>query len=143
AAPVTRAILEAAIAARNAALDRGRLASSVVPKKGVAAGALAVQQAGTSRAPASRAGSPNESESVPFVVTLPLRREAPPARVAHVVPDVRGMGLRDAVRSLHNAGFHVQLTRADRPGSPAAASTSPAPGEMAPAGSVVRLVIDF
>jgi cell division protein FtsI (penicillin-binding protein 3) len=144
AAPVTRAILQAAIAARNAALDRGRLASSVVPAKSVAAGTLEVRQAGTPRAaPSSSSGSPRESESVPFVVTLPLRREAPPARTARVIPDVRGMDLRDAVRSLHNAGFHVQLTRADRSGSPAAAGTSPASGELAPAGSVVRLVIDF
>ena len=46
AAPVTKAILQAAIAARDAALDRGKLASSVVPSKRDSARDT-VQQAGT------------------------------------------------------------------------------------------------
>ena len=47
--------------------------------------------------------------SLPFVVTLPLRSAARAAAAVRAVPDVRGLDLRDAVRSLHSAGFRVQL----------------------------------
>lgn len=144
AAPVTKAILEAALAARNAALDRGRLASSVVPGKKDLGGTIGVQQAGVPRARTAAADS-TRSGSVPYVVTLPLKREPAPPRESHPVPDVRGLGLRDAVRSLHSAGFRVQLARADGGSTTggAAAGTNPGRGELAPAGSVVRLVIDY
>ena len=145
AAPVTKAILQAAIAARNAALDRGRLASSLMPGKKDVPGTLSVQQAGAPRAVAEAGDSARAGESMPYVVTLPLRREAPAPRAIHQVPDVRGLALRDAVRSLHTAGFRVQLARADggSPAGGAAAATSPARGELVPAGTVVRLVIDY
>lgn len=140
AAPVTKVILQAAIAARDAALDRARLASSVVPKKEPGA-ASAVQQAGSQRAVAAaqpRRDSSPEGGSVPYVVTLPLKPSAPPPRVTRPVPDVRGLDLRDAVRSLHNAGFRVQLARADGP-----PATSPAAGEVAPTGTLIRLRFDY
>jgi beta-lactam-binding protein with PASTA domain len=53
------------------------------------------------------------------------------------VPDVRGLPLRDAVLSLHNAGFHVRVVH----GSDGA--TEPAAGSVVPAGAVVRLFHDF
>ena len=81
------------------------------------------------------------AESPPYVVTLPLRAEAQPSRAARPVPDVRGLDLREAVRSLHNAGFRVQLARGDAKGGGVA--TTPARGALAPAGSVVRLVVDY
>lgn len=146
AAPVTKAILEAAVAARNAALDRGRLASSLVPMKKDSSPKVAIQQAGAPRAmPTTAPATQGGGESVPYVVTLPLRRDAAPPREIHPVPDVRGLDLRDAVRSLHSAGFRVQLARAAAPGSAVsgAAATSPSPGELVPAGSVVRLVFDY
>jgi cell division protein FtsI (penicillin-binding protein 3) len=146
AAPVTKAILEAAVAARNAALDRGRLASSLVPTKKDSSPKVAIQQAGAPRAmPATAPATQAAGQSVPYVVTLPLRREAAAPREIHPVPDVRGLDLRDAVRSLHSAGFRVQLARAAAPGSAAsgAAATSPSHGELVPAGSVVRLVFDY
>ena len=49
---------------------------------------------------------------MPFVVTLPLPSQSAPPRPVRAVPDVRGLDLRDAVRSLHGAGFRVQLGRA-------------------------------
>jgi hypothetical protein len=76
--------------------------------------------------------------SVPYIVSLPQR--APPARASELpraVPDVRGLDLRDAVRSLHTAGFHVQLLRGS------SGITSPVPGTLAAPGTLVRLLYDF
>ena len=164
AAPVTKAILEAALAAKNAALDRSKLASSEVMAR-VDSG-RAVKQAGsaassrtlarvetaadlsreTVASPASASMAPTgelsdsaaPAKSEPYGVTLPARPALPPPRVVHAVPDIRGLGLRDAVRSLHNAGFRVQLARGS--GQP---STSPASGAMAPTGTLVRLLYDY
>ena len=151
AAPVTKAILQAAIAARDAALDRSRLASSVQPAKIDPSRRAPVQQAGAPQRDSSRAvaGVPTAADAtVPFVVTLPVRKEAPPPRIARPVPDVRGLDLREAVRSLHSAGFRVRLARAASASSSGASAagttaTNPAAGELAPTGTVVRLVIDY
>jgi cell division protein FtsI (penicillin-binding protein 3) len=154
AAPVTKAILQAAIAAQNAALDRDKLASSVQPSKkdslhpgsidAAKATAAAPQQAGQPSAVVARAGaiadSTRAAEAMPFVVTLPLRRASPAPRIVHVIPDVRGLPLRDAVRSLHSAGFRVQLARS---GSNGSAATSPSAGELAPTGTLVRLLFEY
>jgi len=153
AAPVTKAILQAAIAARDAALDRTKLASSVVPSK-TGFAYQGVAPVGTPRLVArSSVDDSAVGGSVPFVATLPMPLSAPAPRTIRPVPDVAGLRLRDAVRSLHNAGFRVQLARADggRGAGAAigrvslvtgAASTSPAAGEMAPAGTLVRLLLD-
>ncbi len=150
AAPVTKAILQAAIAARDAALDRGKLASSVVPTKHDSArepvqqaGALAVA-ADSSLPPVAIADSQpaaHDEPSQPFVASLPVVAARPAPRVVHPVPvpDVRGLALRDAVRSLHNAGFRVRLAGS---GGNFPSSTSPAAGELAPAGSIVRLLVE-
>jgi cell division protein FtsI (penicillin-binding protein 3) len=133
AAPLSKAVLQAAIAARDAALDREKL---------VLSSRRAVRSDGGSAAPE---GSPPSAENrelapqrIPYVVTLPFRGEServaePPRRV----PDVRGLPVRDAVRSLHNAGFHVQLVHGAAPG------TSPASGEIAAPGALVRLHVDY
>jgi cell division protein FtsI (penicillin-binding protein 3) len=142
AAPVTKAILQAAIAAGNAALDRGRLASSVVPTKKSSTAGPEVRQAGAPRQQVADAADSPRKPAAPYVVTLPVRRESPPSPVVHAVPDVRGLALRDAVRSLHGAGFRVQLAGSSGRGD-AAAATSPAHGELIPTGSVVRLVVDY
>jgi cell division protein FtsI (penicillin-binding protein 3) len=142
---VTKAILEAAVAARNAALDRGKLASSVQPSTRDSI-RPAVQQAGLPSAPVAAgpgvtSGDLQKVQSgMPFVVTLPLPRPSPSPRAVHPIPDVHGLALRDAVRSLHNAGFRVQLTRGGANGS---AATSPSAGELAPTGTLVRLLFDF
>jgi cell division protein FtsI (penicillin-binding protein 3) len=138
AAPVTKAVLEAALASRNAALDRGSLAAtqrvrpadSVTQSRRVAAAVPA-----TSDSAATPAADDDSAGSTPFVAMLP---SPPPPRIVPVppraVPDVRGMTARQAARALHRAGFRVQLT----PGVPG--TTMPAAGTVAPAGSIVRLV---
>lgn len=154
AAPVTRTILQAALAARDAALDRSELAGEA--KSGTAdAGASPldgrpefVTQSGRSAkgarllvAAAGRAveggvldTAGSSARAVVLDVPPPLDRgrPAPPPRG---VPDVRGMTLRQAVRSLHSAGFRVQLAR----GAFTRSVTDPAPGSLAPAGSLIRL----
>jgi cell division protein FtsI (penicillin-binding protein 3) len=162
AAPVTKAILEAALAAKNAALDRTKLASSEavalvdgdhgVKQAGRANSVHQLAQAETAAdmarasAPAASDGSSGDSAfsppsapvPAPFVVTLPARPAPVAPRATHAVPDIRGLGLRDAVRSLHSAGFRVQLARSS--GQP---STNPASGELAPTGTLVRLLYDY
>ncbi|MEP6493054.1 MAG: penicillin-binding transpeptidase domain-containing protein [bacterium] len=139
AAPVTRAILQAAVAARDAALDRGKLASSRVPSKNAPPRVVAVAQAGVLRAGSTDSGADPPIGTVPFVVTLPLHREPAPPRTIKPIPDVRGLDLRDAVRSLHTAGFRVQLAGSGNRGP---ASTSPGAGEMAATGALIRLLFD-
>ncbi|HVX38834.1 MAG TPA: penicillin-binding transpeptidase domain-containing protein [Gemmatimonadaceae bacterium] len=144
AAPVTKAILQAAVAAQNAALDRAKLAASVVADQKADTKAAPVRQMAEAR-PESLSEVPDtappaERGSVPFVATLPLQPSPPPPRTLHAVPDIRGLPLRDAVRSLHSAGFHVQLARGGADGS---ASTSPAAGAMEPTGTVVRLLYNY
>jgi cell division protein FtsI (penicillin-binding protein 3) len=153
AAPVTKAILQAALAARDAALDRGKLASSVVPSKRDSARET-VQQTGTpvptmTEQVASAAPAPTtEAQPAPHdvaresvVVALPISAPRPAPRVVRPVPDVRGLPLRDAVRSLHGAGFRVRIARASGSGG-SPTSTSPAAGELAPTGTLVRLLIE-
>jgi cell division protein FtsI (penicillin-binding protein 3) len=147
AAPLTKAILQAAIAARDAALDRGKLASSLV-RRPASLGASVVQ-AGT-QVTALDVASPEslpvdtvaeQAPSVPYIVTLPAgRTAAASADSLREVPAVRGLPLRDAVRSLHKAGFRVQVARTSASTS---GSTSPAAGELAPSGTLVRLLFDY
>jgi cell division protein FtsI (penicillin-binding protein 3) len=149
AAPVTKTILQAAIAARNAALDRSELASSAVPVKKDSAKRIA--QAGMPHTVGQLAVARPETVSIdpedgkaPFVVTLPASPEPPAPRTLKPIPDVRGLDVRDAVRSLHSAGFRVQLARAGSIGGPGgAAATAPSAGAMAPTGTLVRLLFDY
>jgi len=147
AAPLTKAILQAAIAARDAALDRGKLASSIVRRPDSLG--TSVVQAGT-QVTALDVASPEslsvesvteQASSLPYVVTLPAgRTAAAPADSLREVPAVRGLPLRDAVRSLHKAGFRVQVARTSGSTS---GSTSPAAGELAASGTLVRLLFDY
>jgi membrane peptidoglycan carboxypeptidase len=154
AAPVTKAILQAALAARDAALDRGKLASSVVPSKRDSAretvqqaGTLAptmTEQVATTAAPAPAAQpqpAPHDVEGEPIVVALPMSAPRLAPSVVRPVPDVRGLPLRDAVRSLHGAGFRVRIARGSGSGS-SPTSTAPAAGALAPTGTLVRLLIE-
>jgi hypothetical protein len=85
--------------------------------------------------------APHDDGGETFVVALPMPAPRAAARAVHAVPDVRGLSLRDAVRSLHNAGFRVRITRGGGGGS-APTSTSPAAGELAPTGTLVRLLVE-
>ncbi|MHB1072567.1 MAG: penicillin-binding transpeptidase domain-containing protein [Gemmatimonadaceae bacterium] len=140
AAPVTRAVLEAALAARDAALDHGALntqrhARSAPPAPG------AVQLAGAGAEPPAASPAPvpvppavtARDGSVPFIASLPYSAPAPaPPLPPRPVPDVTGLTVRDAVRALHGAGFRVRLATGG-------AGTTPAAGVLAPPGAVVRL----
>jgi hypothetical protein len=142
AAPVTKVILQAAVAARDAALDRVKLAGSVHPKTDTVVTRLAVnptiEDSGLARRTPVNAGD-SATRAVPFVMTLPSPPDRPPRRAMRAVPDVHGLVLRDAVHSLHSAGFRVQLAHV----ASATPATSPAAGELAPTGTVVRLLFDY
>lgn len=114
AAPVTRSMLEQALAARDVALDRARL-STAAP-----------------RPPA--AGVEGDNGVVPYVVPWPYRPDTVTAHSFRAVPDVAGRSLREAVRALHGRGFRVALK-----GWGVARRTAPAAGDSAAAGSVVTL----
>jgi membrane peptidoglycan carboxypeptidase len=148
AAPLTKTILQAALAARDVALDRNKLASSA----GAAASAHPEGASGVTTGASELALRPvasRDSAWLPSAVDTAMRRghyvislaeEAPKAlrtESERAVPDVHGMALRDAVRLLHNAGFHVRLIRGAR------GETAPAPGTFAAVGTLVRLSYDF
>jgi cell division protein FtsI (penicillin-binding protein 3) len=132
AAPVSKTVLQAAIAARDASLDRKNLAS--VPKRVEATAPLA-----EATASADSIVRVTESGSVPYVYRLDTpKKPAAAAVAARSVPDVHGMPVRRAVYALHRAGFRVSLATLDASGS--ASATAPAAGALAPSGSIVRLV---
>jgi cell division protein FtsI (penicillin-binding protein 3) len=148
AAPVTQIILRAALAARDAALDRHDLAASEKdPAKEAPASSTSSRVADSRSDAVERARQqlsaatydPNgnvvaEKDPPPVIVDLPstLRTVAPPSAM-RAVPDVRGLPVRAAVRALHQAGFRVRLTEAP------ATYTLPAAGVMAAPGTLVQL----
>lgn len=149
AAPVTRAVIEAAVASPRAALDRGRLAASVRPiqpprdaRPALRVASASEQAAETLSAAGLGVGSTRESspDPEPVVVTLPVGlADGLPKVEARTVPSVRGLSVRDAVRTLHRAGFRVGYA-----GSSGVAhtptATVPAAGSIARSGSLVRLI---
>ncbi|MCU0626425.1 MAG: penicillin-binding transpeptidase domain-containing protein [Gemmatimonadaceae bacterium] len=139
AAPVLKAIVEGALASPSPGIDRRRLSqvrlASAVPvdsATGVDVGErVASMPVRRVRPPITDAGD----GLVPVVIALASaggeRPVAPsPARA---VPDVTGLPLRDAVYTLHRAGFRVAIDSA------AADGTSPVAGSSARAGALVRL----
>jgi cell division protein FtsI (penicillin-binding protein 3) len=136
AAPVTAIVLRAAIAARDAALDRSKLASVErdVPlgeTRQSDASKVAIDTASVLAGPAR----PAEPELQPAsVVALPYARPRAQATAGpRAVPDVTGLSVRAAVRALHQSGFRVML--AGDLGAP----TDPSAGTVLPAGSIVKL----
>ena len=147
---VTNVVLRAALAARDAALNRGELAASVhAPRPDttaagiVAARALEVTEnrndslavADSLRVVAHQVAVDSDAPATEdYVITLPSRpRSVPPAVSLRAVPDVSGLPLRSAVHLLHAAGFRVQLV----PG--AQQPLVPAVGTMLEPGRVVKL----
>ena len=152
AAPVSAVVLRAAIAARDAALDRGELAvvekrvalpdssnlaarsmPNVKGKKAPVADALVdadVDDGRSTAAADAMAGPvrPTARFDLPYARPRLVTQTAP-----RPVPDVAGMTLRSAVHALHGAGFRVQLVPA------LGALTLPAPGTLLVPGSVVKL----
>ncbi|HKY97473.1 MAG TPA: penicillin-binding transpeptidase domain-containing protein [Gemmatimonadaceae bacterium] len=146
AAPVTSVVLRAAIAARNAALDRAELAnverevplSTESRKKENKAYTFSAEPAAKETVaavlPPVMEPAPEPTASPARVISLPFAAKKPVVdRSLRAVPDVRGLPTRTAVRALHRAGFRVTLTTS------LGVPTVPAAGTMLPAGSVVRL----
>jgi cell division protein FtsI (penicillin-binding protein 3) len=149
AAPVTQVVLRAALAARDAALDRQDLAASekaavkdVNPlhDRERAIDRHAQIKPHTDRVsaasydPNGNVAKGEEKPAPPVVIDLPSISHAPVAAIAlRAIPDVGGLSLRAAVRALHDAGFRVRLI--DGPST----STSPAAGAMAAPGTIVEL----
>jgi cell division protein FtsI (penicillin-binding protein 3) len=138
AAPVLKIVLEAAIASRDAALDRSSLATR----------ASLVSMAESSRPVHGDTGEYDRSttdDAAPAVNAPPVRFDLPvaaasdsahgPAPAPRAIPDVEGLTTRQAVRELHRAGFRVRLS-----GLGVAIGTSPEAGAQAAPGTVVRLM---
>jgi cell division protein FtsI (penicillin-binding protein 3) len=111
AAPVTRSVIEQALAARTTALDPRRLGFTAAP------------------APTPAVGT----GSVPYVMAWPPAHDstAPPPRA---VPDVRGLDLRAAARALHERGFEARIE-----GWGVVTGTAPPAGISAAPGTVVTV----
>ncbi|HSL71245.1 MAG TPA: penicillin-binding transpeptidase domain-containing protein, partial [Longimicrobiales bacterium] len=120
AAPVTRATLEAAVAALSTPLDKRVLATSAPPPlRAVAVPAASMPATG------------------PFIFALdagPVRSVREVADDAAHTPDVTGLPLRDAVRRLHAQGFRVRVR-----GTGVVSSMQPKSGIRLPKGALVRL----
>ncbi|HEX6629266.1 MAG TPA: penicillin-binding transpeptidase domain-containing protein [Gemmatimonadaceae bacterium] len=149
AAPVTQIVLRAALAARDAALDRQDLAASekAPARDSAARGSRFAGNAQLSTArskgdrlsvsgydPNGNVGRVEDKRVPPVVIELPATTRPSAAQTAQrAVPDVRGLSLREAVRRLHEAGFRVRLVEAP------STSTLPAAGAMAVPGTLVQL----
>ena len=124
AAPVSKIVLQAALAARDAALDRGTLASRDL-RDSLAPVVDSIAHTQTA----------DDDTLPPVVLTLGrARRVTAPAVVPRAIPDVHGLTMRAAAYALHRAGFRVQLD-----GFGAAKTTSPGAGTIAQAGTLVRV----
>ena len=147
AAPVSKVVLEAAIAARDAALDRNALmrrraepvfasrdSGAKMNADSRSARTVTVAAGTVDEVGSDSARDPGEQTSVPFVVSLNERQRAPTAPIrVRPIPDVRGLPLRKAVHVLHEQGFRVQLA-SGLPGT-----TAPEAGTPLRTGSIVRL----
>jgi cell division protein FtsI (penicillin-binding protein 3) len=135
AAPVSKIVLQAALASRDAALDRRELASSESLAK--LPDTTETSTGEVARADGDADSVDNGAVAAPDVIDLPAHAPAMPVLATRPVPDVHGMTLRAAVRTLHRAGFRVQVAGGRLGG---AGATAPAAGAPLRAGSLVRLV---
>lgn len=153
AAPVARSVILAALAARDASLDWGALPPPRPPRapmESASSGVATTPSPDVASEPGPAVATDADAPPLPAVALIdstpepvlrgPVRFELahPPAaetltRPLALVPDVRGLPLRVAVRELHRAGFRVQLTGA------AAGTTVPAAGSEVRTGTLVRL----
>ncbi len=146
AGPMVRAVLQGAMAARDAALDRRvlmRVARAVsleaepADTRAVSSRSITVAAAADDDALLDAVPPPRESVAAParVVVSLPYAPEGATAapRAMRMVPSVRGLTVREAVRTLHAAGFRVRMARG------VDGRTRPAAGVSSREGSVVVL----
>jgi cell division protein FtsI (penicillin-binding protein 3) len=134
AAPVTQIVLRAALAARDAALDREDLAASEKT--------ALEQRSNQPNRPVPESYDPNRNmakreaseATTSYIVELPNALKPARAPTApRPVPDVGGLSVREAVTKLHGAGFRVRILRAS------SAATFPAAGTIAAPGTLVQL----
>ena len=118
AAPITRNMLEEALAARTSAIDRRRLS-------GPGPGTTAV------RLPDA---APTDVAPHDQIVSLPLAADSGDGRGQSLVPNVAGTTLRRAANALHRRGFRVAVR-----GAGTVLRTSPAAGESERYGAVVTV----
>ncbi|MCC6319231.1 MAG: hypothetical protein IT361_16275 [Gemmatimonadaceae bacterium] len=144
AAPLTRAVIEGALAAQDASLDWTQLAAQrrevdPIPGEVESSGSVprdTVQPDTVDALPAvplvDSTPTPDLVPSVSIDLRKPPTRGTQPSRPVQV-PDVHGLPTRVAVRVLHRAGLAVVLV----PGS--GSLTQPPAGREVKAGSLVRL----
>lgn len=137
AAPVTKVVLRAALAARDAALNRAELATVERVRKPSDTILPAMANLPSPLAGAEESSPLTDEPMQPNVaVKFSLPFVPHPKAIDHTdrdVPDVSGLSLRDAVRALHRSGFRVRLI------PQRGAATVPAAGTPLAAGSVVKL----
>lgn len=146
---VTNVVLRAALAARDAALDRSQLALAERPEKPDTSArarfvadstrrARARVEAATPPVVVATAAPPDTGRVAigSYLVRLPPTGGEPrKAAGVRPVPSVAGLPLRSAVRTLHAAGFRVELVAAG--GTPFL--TYPSAGTALAGGRVVKL----
>ncbi len=120
AAPLTKTMLQQALASHRVAINRSALAT-----------AESAQGSGMARAAPVVPAAPAAARSPAVVVPWPPPRPAP-APPAVAVPDVQGRSVREAALALHQRGFRVQLR-----GSGRVARTVPGAGQPAAPGATV------
>jgi cell division protein FtsI (penicillin-binding protein 3) len=134
AAPVTRIVLRAALAARDAALNREDLAAAEKTSVAKAADDVNPADFDPSGNLSSNAAHHAGAGTTSYFVALPnIPRPAPVAVVPRAVPDVKQLSIREAVRALHAAGFRVRIATA------AASGTLPIAGTVVVPGTIVQL----
>jgi cell division protein FtsI (penicillin-binding protein 3) len=121
AAPLTRVMLEEALASRQSAIDRRRLAEGrdLAPA-----------------APSQAQPAEPEDEEPPSVAVVrwPLVEDSTAGRPRLPVPNVLGTSVRRAANTLHRRGFQVTLR-----GGGTVRQSSPAPGDSMPRGSTITI----
>ena len=115
AAPVTRTMLQQALASRRVAIDRSRFADN-------------------EKSPAQEPRTVTTAARTPRVVVPWPYRPALPKTSSRQVPDVFGHTVREAALALHRRGFRVALRGLGR-----VSRTTPAGGELALPGSLVTV----
>lgn len=129
AAPVTRATLEAALAARETHLDRRPMARPAAAQLPVIATPVRTQ-VGTGAPRVVLVGASATGAELPADGDTPLVQS-----LGQPVPDVIGLPMRDGVRSLHAAGFRIRVE-----GSGRVVRTIPAAGQVAAPQTVIRVI---
>lgn len=121
AAPVTRATLEAALAAHGTPIDRS---------------AVSTVATSDTRPPVVVESFADPVQAVPALLELDGPSAGQPVgETGVIIPDVTGLSLRHAVKALHTAGFRVHAE-----GSGLVRSTRPRAGEQSVPGTTVRVI---